>query len=158
MTTTNPNVIVRKIDLFEMFNTGQVNIIMHGCNCFCRMGSGVAKIVREKYPEAYKADKLTIPGDKSKLGTYTYARYTEDNSSVKYVINAYTQYDYGYDGKCRFNYEAFEKIMKCIDDKFQGSIIAMPWIGCGLAGGDRTKVKEVLDRVIKNCKVYICEI
>lgn len=162
MITTNSNVYTRRIDLFKMVDSGQADIIMHGCNCFCTMGSGVAKLVKEKYPEAYEADKATESGDRNKLGTYTYAQYTKNTSTSKgrriYVINAYTQYDYGRDGKCRFEYEAFEKIMKDVDDKFRGRIIAMPWIGCGLAGGDKNKVREILNRTVKHCKVCICEI
>ena len=49
------------------------DVVIHGCNCFNTTGAGVAKQIKLQYPEAYQADKLTIKGDKGKLGSYTQA-------------------------------------------------------------------------------------
>ena len=42
-------------------------LIAHGCNCFCNFGAGLAKEIKLKHPEAYKADLDTVKGDKKKL-------------------------------------------------------------------------------------------
>ena len=34
-------------DLIEMAVCGDFNLIAHGCNCFCTMGAGIAKGIRE---------------------------------------------------------------------------------------------------------------
>lgn len=158
----NLNVYIKRGDAIEMVSLNQADVLVHGCNCFCTMNSGIAKTIRMKYPKAYEVDKETVSGDKNKLGTYTIAEYRNDTPVLKgrkiYIVNAYTQYSYGRDGKCRFEYDAFEKIVKDLDLKFKHKLIVMPWIGCGLAGGDRNKVKEILDRNIKHCKVCICEL
>lgn len=126
------------------------------------MGAGIAREIAKRYPEAYQADKATESGDKSKLGTYTFAKFKQASAFLKghnlFVVNAYTQYRYGRDGKCYFDYDAFESVMKKINEDFKGKLIVMPWIGCGLAGGSQTKVKEILNRVITKCKVTICDL
>jgi len=38
-------------DIFSDSN----HIIVHGCNCFCTMGAGIAKTIKELYPSAYLA-------------------------------------------------------------------------------------------------------
>jgi len=81
-----------KGDLLQLADEGNFDAIAHGCNCYCVMGIGLAKQIKKKYPEAYAADLKTTPGDRSKLGNYTYASYN-DNSFT--VFNAYTQYRYG---------------------------------------------------------------
>ena len=43
------NIIYKKGDLL----TTDADIIVHGCNCQGVMGSGVAKQIKEKFPNAY---------------------------------------------------------------------------------------------------------
>jgi O-acetyl-ADP-ribose deacetylase (regulator of RNase III) len=56
----------------DVLNSGEP-IVVHGCNCFNTMGSGIAKQVSIEYPEATIADYETVPGDVNKLGRYTSA-------------------------------------------------------------------------------------
>mmetsp|Transcript_48489 Transcript_48489/g.117305 ORF Transcript_48489/g.117305 Transcript_48489/m.117305 type:complete len:196 (+) Transcript_48489:130-717(+) len=58
-------------DLLKLAMNGEFDVIVHGCNCFCQMGAGIARSIRHKFPQAYIEDIQTIKGDKSKLGTYT---------------------------------------------------------------------------------------
>ena len=58
-------------DLLKLAMNGEFDVIVHGCNCFCQMGAGIARTIRHKFPQAYIQDIQTIKGDKSKLGTYT---------------------------------------------------------------------------------------
>jgi O-acetyl-ADP-ribose deacetylase (regulator of RNase III) len=122
-------------------------IVVHGCNCKKAMGAGIAKQVRERCPNAYKADQETLWGDKTKLGTYTYGE-LEENGML--VVNAYTQYDYSRTRQC-VDYEALERAISSICEEFSedyvGNAIAMPKIGCGLGGGDWKVVSEILERL-----------
>lgn len=44
-------------DLLAYALNGKINVIVHGCNCFCNMGAGIAKQIKNTFPEAFDADK-----------------------------------------------------------------------------------------------------
>ena len=37
-----------KGDLIKFAINGKFDVIIHGCNCFCTMGAGIAKTIKEK--------------------------------------------------------------------------------------------------------------
>ena len=138
-------------DLIELAKQKQFDVIVHGCNCFCKMGSGIAKQIVEKCPAAYEADKETSPGDKNKLGKITYAFMKGEGF---YVVNAYTQFKYGYDGERYVDYDAVRSCFKKIKQKFGMKMgrqlkFGIPKIGCGLAGGDWEIVSKIIDEEMK---------
>ena len=83
-----------KGDLIKLALNGEFDVIVHGCNCFCTMGKGIALTIKNVFPEAYQADLKTNKGDKQKLGKYSYATLQRNGYQIT-VINAYTQYHYG---------------------------------------------------------------
>ena len=60
-------------DLIALAQDGHFDVIVHGCNCQCTMGAGIAKAIKEAFPEALEADKGTTKGDRNKLGTLSTA-------------------------------------------------------------------------------------
>ena len=36
---------------------GEFDVIIQGCNCFHTMGAGIAKYIKQDFPEAFAADK-----------------------------------------------------------------------------------------------------
>lgn len=128
-------------DLLAQAEKGKYHVIVHGCNCFCTMGAGIAKQIREKYPRAYHADKATKAGDKSKLGTYSVS-----NGKTFDIINAYTQYNFsgGYN-KDLFEYDAFQKVLDKLLEDYPGKRFGFPYIGMGLAGGDKERIIGMLE-------------
>ena len=82
-----------KGDLIKLAIKGDFDVIIHGCNCFCTMGAGIALTIKKVFPEAYQADLQTNKGDKEKLGNYTSATIHRNGHQIT-VINAYTQYHY----------------------------------------------------------------
>lgn len=46
-------------DLIKLAKKGKFDIIVHGCNCFCEMGAGIARQIKKTFPEAYRADMET---------------------------------------------------------------------------------------------------
>jgi len=124
------------------------DVLVHGCNCFNTMGSGVAKAIATKWPGVVDADNRTIRGDMTKLGSYT--TYQTDSGLI--IVNAYTQYDYGRDGKTYFKYGAFMTIIKDLEEYDILSSIAghaefiVPRIGSGLGGGDWKTISWVLQQ------------
>jgi O-acetyl-ADP-ribose deacetylase (regulator of RNase III) len=138
-------------DLIELAKAGKFDLIVHGCNCFCTMGAGIAKGIMLTFPEAYKADKETEKGKKEKLGTCTFA---EINGLV--VVNAYTQFDYRGRG-VKVNYEAVRSCMEWIKQNFPGKRIGIPKIGAGLAGGDWKRISLIIDEELSNEDVTLVE-
>ncbi len=132
----------------NIFESGE-KFLAHGCNCKKSMGAGIAKQVRERYPNAYKADQATIWGDKNKLGSFTFG--IEEDGVM--VFNAYTQFDYSRTHRC-VDYGALEKAINKIAQTVKiitvtegAAALAMPKIGCGLGGGDWNIVSGILERI-----------
>lgn len=129
-------------DLLAQAKKGKYDVIVQGCNCFCTMGSGIAKQIREQFPRAYEADKATKSGDRNKLGTYSVALGKQFN-----IINAYTQYGFNRGGANEdvFEYEAFQKILDKLVEEYPGCRFGFPAIGCGLAGGNEERIVGMLE-------------
>jgi O-acetyl-ADP-ribose deacetylase (regulator of RNase III) len=139
------NVIIG--DLITAVKKGDIDVIVHGCNCFCTMGAGIAKQIKKEFPAAYEEDMKTRVGDKNKIGTVTYAAFTRTDGSVFWVVNAYTQYGYG-KGRIHTDYEALQWCFTRIKSMFHGRKIGYPLIGCGLGGGDRHTVLQIIERTL----------
>ena len=136
---------VIKGDLISLFQNGEFDVIVHGCNAHCTMGSGIARSIREAYPIAYEVDCQTKKGDRSKLGSFTVASVVNPmNKEAQYIINAYTQYDYN-PRVLQVDYKALRRCFKNIKSAYSGKRIAYPAIGCGLAGGDWNVVSKIID-------------
>jgi len=134
-------------DLIKQAN--EFDIIVHGCNCFCTMGAGIAKQIKDNFNEAHLVDIQTQYGDKNKLGTITYTKNTKP-----IIVNAYSQYKYTRD-EVDVDYEAIRSCMKEIKNKFSGKKIGMPLIGCGLAGGAWSIISEIIEEELENEDITI---
>ena len=134
-------------DLIELAQEGCFDVIIHGCNCFCSMGAGIAKNMREVFPAAMKADLLTEKGDKEKLGTYSRAVVYQHFQPLT-IINAYTQYHYNGTSPL-VNYDAVETVFKKIKQDYTGKKIGYPKIGAGLAGGDWEVLRKIIDQALE---------
>lgn len=117
----------------------QFDVVLHSCNCFHTMGAGVARQLREAYPEVYLADyHSTKYADRGKMGTYSKA---DIGGTV--VLNCYAQYDYDATKK-PFDYDAFRKVLVNVKREYSGKKIGMPMIGAGLAGGDWKEISKII--------------
>lgn len=130
-------------NLLEQFENGEYDIIIHQCNCFNNMGSGIARGIAIKYPEVEAADKATKMGDINKLGTYI-AVETEHGI----VINAYTQYGYGGQYGIPTSYLAQRQALKDIAKKYKGKRIGTYQLGCNRGGADWNTVRSILSNTI----------
>lgn len=131
-------------DLIKMAKQGEFDIIIHGCNCFCAMGSGIARQIRNEFPSAWVADNKTSQGSPLKLGTWSEA----DEYGV-IVINAYTQYamNRGTNNDL-FEYSAFSLILRKLEFCYRdvpGARFGLPMIGMGLAGGNPDRILKIIE-------------
>ena len=153
----------------DIFEQDDINVIVHCANCFCTMGAGIAKIIKQRYPEAYRADcDFDFPkGSRKRLGQISLA---EVENGTKIIVNVYGQYDYksNYFKKRSFylNYEALENGLKLIRSYLMNRegewVLGIPHgIGCGLAGGNWVAVREIITKTFgdtSEIKVVICKL
>jgi len=134
---------VAKGDLLQLALGGAFDVIVHGANCQCTMGAGIAKALRERFPEAYDADLGTVKGDRGKLGSHSCAEIVRGETRFV-VVNAYTQFDYRGAG-VKVDYDAIGSAFRRVKIDFSGQRIAYPRIGAGLAGGDWDRIARIID-------------
>lgn len=139
----------------DLFDT-DCKYIVHGCNAHGVMGSGVAKIVREKYPQAFTVYAKHIEAymtPSAVLGKISIS-YEPDG---KTIINAVTQLGYGKNGK----YVSYDAVWDCFVDiaihcsMHNISEIAMPKIGAGLGGGRWSIIEAIILEVFKGSEITV---
>ena len=134
-----------KGNLLDLAEAGKFGIVVQGCNCFNTMGGGIAREIRERYPEVAKADMETIRGDYNKLGTWTVGYARLNNTPAAYrIINAYTQYNMS-TGEDVFEYVAFQLILQKLAHMYPGGDFGFPYIGMGLAMGNKDLIIQMLE-------------
>jgi len=164
----------RNGDLIGLAKLGHFQVIAHGVNCMCKQESGiVAQMKREFATNMFPMEFYTKRADYNKLGQidYKFCRKAADFKTGfwnrktilpekgVYVVNCYTQYNYGDnhsdgDGK-PLNYAALAMCLDKINYNFAGMKIGLPKIGCGLAKGDWNIVKKLIKKHLKDCDVTI---
>ena len=141
-------------DLIKLALEGKFDVIIHGCNCFHTMNSGIARQMRETFPQVLETDKaVTKYGDIGKLGTFTSVVEPSNVPGFKFVIvNAYTQFKYGYKGAKYCDYDAIADAFKSIKETFgnSGHRFGYPRIGAGLGGGDWFTISRIIDEELKD--------
>lgn len=145
----------------NIFESG-ADIICHQVNCQGIMGSGVAKQVREKYPEVfqkYKASCQLAKDNPSGLLGGTQWIVTSDGI----IVNLFAQENFGYDGKCYTDYKALKRCLKTVHllmEEEKQKTIAFPYLmGCHRGGGSWDVVYKIIEEVFaySDCEVLICE-
>ena len=143
-------------DLIELAKDGEFDVIVHGCNCFHRMGAGIAKAIRKAFPEAEEADLKTSLRDRSKLGSISWAEVELPGGSLV-VVNAYTQYHYG-GGKRRADCDAIRQAFREVKARFGDRRIGYPKIGAGLARGDWDTINQIIDEELEGTDHAVVEL
>lgn len=140
-------------NLLDLAEQGMFDVVVHGCNCFNTMGGGIAREIRERYPEVAEVDSKTVRGDYQKLGTWSegyawYNKHKGDNADNFIIINAYTQYNMS-TGEDVFEYTAFELILQKLTFQYGKHRFGFPLIGQGLAKGDTVRIMTMLEYFAK---------
>jgi hypothetical protein len=89
----------------------------------------------------------TVKGDYNKLGTWTECDAGEKNRFT--VINAYTQYNMS-TGEDVFEYAAFALILQKLEKAYGDKRIGLPYIGMGLAGGQKKVIIPMIEYFAQN--------
>ena len=141
-------------DLVKDFKEHKFDVIAHGCNCYNIMGAGIAKTIRNAYPEVFIVDRdFNIPKGRQRLGNISIYHHLQSN---QYIINCYTQNFIG----AKFIYAPFkiDKFEECLkklyDIKNYPTLtppirLGLPYIGGGLGGGDRKAIRALIEKYAK---------
>ena len=130
------------------------DIICHQVNCQGAMNSGVAKAIREKWPEVYNNYKVWCDRNKTDtkrlLGLYQVIQ-INDNPQ-KWVVNLFAQQWYGYNETRFTDYEAFYnciyEMSLMLTDNLKDKTIAFPYkIGCVRGGANWNIIKTMIEEV-----------
>lgn len=133
-------------DLIALAEAGEFDVIVHGCNCFCTMGAGIAKLVASRFPAALAADLATAKGDRSKLGSISTAA-VDTPAGTLTVVNAYTQFNWRGAGR-KADYDAISSAFAEVARRFPDARVGYPLIGAGLAGGDWAEIAPRIDTAL----------
>lgn len=133
-------------------------ILVHQVNCAGRMGSGIAKTIREAYPIVYQEYRDFYSQNKeiSKLlGSINIVKV----SNKRAVCNLFGQIYYGYDGKRYTSYDAltnaFEKLRDFCSEYGLKKIAIPKNMGCGLGGGNWAIVSAIIFETFKETNLEI---
>ena len=146
-------------DLLKWFREQDVRCgIIHQANAYQCFGAGIAKSIREQFPEAYEADKKTKYGDKDKLGTFSVAQL---NGCFKFIYNLYGQWQYGRRGR-NTSYDAVEDgLLSIVQHAYDNDLarLGLPFnMGCRLGGGNWKVVRAIIESIFpaEAVDLYIC--
>jgi hypothetical protein len=106
-------------------------------------------------------DKSTS-GDINKLGQIDWKVLTLTGGSSEFdffefdlvVVNIYSQYTPNVAMK-PLDYEALTLGLRKINHIFKGKRVGLPLIGGGLAGGEWSRIKEIIQTELKDCEITI---
>ena len=121
-------------------------VICHQVNCQGKMNSGVAKSIREKWPDVYTRYQAKCECEVDLLGQIQPVIINAD----KAVINMFAQYNYGYDGRRYTSYDAFWSCLGEIKKYLNpGVTIAFPArIGCVRGGANWSVILKMIEEVL----------
>jgi O-acetyl-ADP-ribose deacetylase (regulator of RNase III) len=125
---------------------GKWDVLIHCCNIYRTFGAGIAKTIKNFYPEAYQADLATAHGDPEKMGHFSFAQ-IED----QVIVNLYAQQGIGNDGNplnrnCLYD-KLYDSLYRFCSTINKPTIIAAPKLGSGLAGGDWRIIQSILESI-----------
>lgn len=165
-------------DLIKLAKEGRFDVICHGCNCFCVMGSGLAPQMAKAFgAHKFPMEEEGLAGSINKLGcidheTVWINKKTQvvltDIQMVPHeakdyyqleVVNCYSQFGFGRNHKegsvAPLDYEALALCLRKMNHTFEGEHIGLPQIGCHLAGGDWNVVKKMIQDEFTKCDVTV---
>lgn len=129
-------------------------MICHQVNCQGAMNSGVAKGIRNKYPEVFNQYLQAVSNHRKSgeplLGCCQYVDISSGNGR-QFCCNMFAQNRYGYDGRTYTSLEAFRECLEDINRVCVGCSVAFPWkVGCVRGGADWDTVLPMICEVLKD--------
>ena len=155
-------IFYEKGNLVDAFLQGKVNVLMHQANCFKIFGGGIAKEIKERIPQAYKVDALSLNTPQENFGHISGTENSVLKTHYSKVINLYGQYKLGsFERHTHYGAlaNALNEAVKTLSNN-NDVVVGMPKLGCGLGGGDWKIVSELVEYAFRNFrgKVVVYEL
>lgn len=130
-------------------------IIVHICNDIGAWGAGFVLALSKQWKGPEQGYRYRNDPNKHKLGNVQYCAVENDIM----VANMIAQHGTGpdKDGNPPIRYDALKKCLQDVNrvaQEIQASV-HMPRIGCGLAGGDWSKVSEIVEETLEHVNIYV---
>lgn len=120
---------------------GDEPAILQGCNAQGAMNSGVAKAIRDLYPEVFTAYRAVYDARGLEMGSLIPVVV----SNTRGILNGITQEFYGRDPNVRYvSYDAVADVIKEVN-KLGFETVAMPLIGAGLGNGKWPVIEAIIE-------------
>jgi len=134
------------------------------------MGGGIAKQIKNRYPQAYKADTKAYNTEYDKDGQYVHwlGKFSKAEINSKflpddkgYIYNMYTQANLGAERR-QVLYEDFWQALKRVEQDLcrtyneppSRPVLGLPYgISCGLAGGNWGIIKAMIEDIFLDSPV-----
>lgn len=143
------------IYLNKDITTVERGIIVHGVNCQGVQGAGVAKSIKDKWPQTFKPYYLhCVLNNKNGRNLLGSVVFVEINPNL-FVAHVFSQEFYGRKNKKYADINAIKKGLKIVFDDAQRKTLPVfsVKIGCGLGGLDwDTEVKPIYEDMYKKYK------
>jgi O-acetyl-ADP-ribose deacetylase (regulator of RNase III) len=137
-------------------------LVGHCTNTRNTMNSGVAKALRDRFPEIYQSDRAAyLIHGKELLGRCEIVEVVTDkaDTNIKFVANLYGQPNYGYDGSRFVDYEALYQSLERLKNYSRDAMInqiALPYkLASDRAGGHWPIVLEMIKHIFHNTGIEI---
>ena len=147
-------------DLLKVQKELHLNYICHQVNCQGAMNSGIAKHIRNAYPQVYDnyIKKVNSYKEVDCIPLGEIQIISVDNNFN--IINMFAQENYGYDGIQYTSYDAFWFCLKTIKQHIQKDAkIGFPYgIGCVRGGANWQVILKMIETVFENHYVYIVKL
>lgn len=144
--------IVKEID-GDLFET-EHEFIAHGCNSQGVMGSGIAAVVRDKFPKTFEQYKAyCVANDRRNiLGTLVFREAPEND---KIIINCITQQYFGTFLRRYVSYCGVADCFERINNIYKGKAVAVPRIGAGRGGGNWRILSTIINEMTPDVDIYV---
>lgn len=139
-------IIARHGDILKAYEQGQIDVLAHGVNCSKAFGSGVAGQIARRWPEVR---------DTFMIGSHGLGDIQSCSIANGHIVNCFTQFSFGYDGKLYVSYDAIRLCMIKLRWTYPDKKIGIPKIGSGLGGGDWNKISEIIREVFNDKDIYV---
>lgn len=141
------------------------NLIVHQVNCRGVMGSGIAKQIKDRFPETFRKYKqvcnISIFKPEALLGKNLYTAECNHGKNI-IIASLFAQDNYGY-GTQQTNYEALNMCLaklaiaaRELISRGKSVTIGIPYkLSCGRGGGDWTIVEPIIKQHLSEFNVTI---
>lgn len=135
------------------------DVICHQVNCRGKMGSGVAKAIKEKWLDVYVNYLYWCDREEHKEDLLGKIQAIElEGEPTQYIVNMFTQNYYGHDGARYTSYDAFITALETLRDQLKGhpdKTIAFPYkIGCVRGGADWIIIQHMIEETLEDRDIY----